>query len=80
MQCFPMGYSKVTVSNRRQAKQEVPEEKETTTTTSSSSSYSWNDVFIFARRRGKSDIDLYSALDIMGICTPCAFEASAGDV
>lgn len=28
MQCFPMGYSKVTVSNRRQAKQEVPEEKE----------------------------------------------------
>ena len=57
----------------------MPEEKETTTT-SSSSSYSWNDVFIFARRRGKSDIDLYSALDIMGICTPCAFEASAGDV
>ena len=62
-------------------KNEVPEEKETTTTTTtSSSSYSWNDVFIFARRRGKSDIDLYSALDIMGICTPCAFEASAGDV
>ena len=35
-------------------KKEVPEEKETTTTTSttSSSSYAWNDVFIFARRRG----------------------------
>lgn len=67
--------------NEMNEENEVKEEEVVETTTlASSDKYAWKDIFIFARRIGKSDLDLYSALDIMGICTPCAFESSAGDV
>ena len=42
--------------------------------------YSWGDTFDFSRKIGNSSLNLYNAMDIMGINTPCAFETSASDV